>query len=168
MASWVSPTIHVEGEDFSVTDNNTLANNEIFLYEAPYALYSAATNQSVANGTSQLILGATPVSNYGFSLSSNNAIVPLTGVYSVGASSGMLANSNIAPCGAAVYHNGGLALNGSTAITNASIGVSSSAAGLILATAGDTIGLYIYNGIGGAADTDAAATYLHIFFVGSQ
>ena len=49
MPAWQTPTVHATGDIFAVNDNNILANNETFLYQAPYASYYNNAVCSVAN-----------------------------------------------------------------------------------------------------------------------
>ncbi len=169
MAPYTPPTLHATFDAFAVTDWNAVANDVVFLYQRPYILASAAVAQSLPGAaTTQMVLGATPSTGYGFSLSSNNAVVPLTGVYHVDAAGAMAANSNANACLIHVYHNGTPVIYGSAVVPVANLPVTSAACGLMLCSAGDTVGLWMFNGIAGPANSSAASTYLHLTFMGSQ
>lgn len=172
MASWISPTIHATFDVFAVTDYNTLANNEIFLYQAPYAMYYNSVSVSLTTGTqTQITLGGTTATNYGFSLSSNNLILPLTGLYctmfagQVGTSGGSVTTF----VESMVEYNGAIIINGSVTSSDTAA-AQSTGSGLFLGTAGATLGLFMKQTSGGTLMTNAVPqnTFIHAFFVGSQ
>lgn len=168
MASWVSPTIHATGDDFSVTDNNTLANNEIFLYQRPYiAAYNSVSTSLAGTTATQVTLGGLLFSGYGFSVSSNNIVVPLTGIYQF---EGALSNAQTTGfLLALIYQNGSSTIQGSPCFSTGAGVNTSNVTGLLKCTAGDTVALWGYNSNGGAVGTSATATtFLHGFYLGSQ
>jgi hypothetical protein len=119
MASWTTPVTHSEGEDLAVTDWNGVANNTTFLYQAPYIMAYNSSSTSLTNSTNvQLTLGGLTASGYGWTVSSNNIVPPLTGIYSIAFSvqgaqgSGFLQSS--------IYHNGTQVLTGNLAVTGTS------------------------------------------------
>ena len=94
MASYTNPILHATGDDLAVTDWNAVANNTTFLYRAPYILAYASITQSTANNTTSSInLNTFVASGYGFTISSNNVVVPLTGVYTIGGTVTMTQNA---------------------------------------------------------------------------
>jgi hypothetical protein len=172
MASWTSPVTHVSGDVLSVTDWNGVANNETFLYQVPYILAYNSVSTSLTDGTpTQISLGGITADGYGFSVSSNNVIVPLTGVYSVqfavqvGGSGSPGAND----MNCSVYHNGSVVIQGST-VPTATTFPGSSGGGLVACSASDTLGLVAVQGASATLSTqnNAYSTFLHVFFVGSQ
>ena len=171
MASYTAPTLHVTGDDLAVTDYNSVASNTTFLYQTPYgAIYATGISGIVTNTAQQVNLAGTTALGYGFSLSSNNLVVPLTGVYSVVGSVAMASTSAGGKCSAGVYHNGSSTLSGSSTPFDSSVNAVSITGGVILCSAGDTLGLWVYQTSGAGLDTVAGAslTYLHATFVGSQ
>lgn len=172
MGSWVAPTVHATGDAFSVNDNNTIANDLTFLYQAPYAMYFGSAGTVATTSTlTQITLGGTTASNYGFSISGNNAIVPLTGIYSV-----QFAVSGAAAAGAvANEYASSIQLNGTQVISGiapptAVVNPTSGGSGLLKASAGSTVGLFLFQASGSTLTTSvgASGTYLHLFFMGSQ
>ncbi len=172
MASYTNPILHATGDDLAVTDYNGVANNTTFLYQAPYCSYYNRSSTSVTTTTfTQVSLGGTTASGYGFSVSSNNAIVPLTGTYHVDFSVGIAELRNdVTVIISALYQNGTSVANGSTAAFNNVYYSSSAGSTTIKCTAGDTLGLWVTQTSGGTFGTvnDALQTYLAAFFVGSQ
>ena len=168
MASWQSPTIHSTGEIFSVSDNNILANNEIFLYQRPYANYYNSVATSLPNGTiEQISLGGTTAAGYGFSISSNSVVVPLTGIYWVSGQA-TTNTSGAYPLAVHIEQNGTLVGQAQT------VGISGAnpytlCSTLVSCTASDTIGLYAVQSSGSTVLTGTGAnnTFLTILFVGS-
>ena len=113
MASWGTPPVHVTGDTLAVSDWNTVANNETFLYEAPYGLYYNSVAVTLVLGAStQITLGGTEASGYGFSVASNNAVVPIAGLYSTTCSVYISAAEVLLT--ALTYHNGSQIRQGSS------------------------------------------------------
>lgn len=169
MATWTPPTTHSVGDVLSATDWNAVANNETFLYQAPYASYynSVATSMTTAT-TTQITLGGTTASGYGFTVSSNNAIVPIAGVYMVtaGLSLGHAAAYTLTVY---IYQNGVDIATGQSAQSAAATGIAS-VSQLIVCSANDAIGLYGNQNSGGSLNTATGTTNgttLTLFFVGS-
>jgi hypothetical protein len=153
----------------AVSDWNTIANNETFLYQAPYGFYYNSSGTSCGIGTTQVTLGGTTASGYSFSVSSNNAVVPIAGIYTAlfavqmtsGAGSG---TNNIQ---ALVYQNGSLTLAGS-AVPTYTEAPASSGGGCVKCAASATLGLYLCNATTSLTTcANAANTFLHAFWVGS-
>lgn len=166
MAIWTTPTIHATGDILSVSDWNGVANNSVFLYQAPYGLYWNYTATSIANAAwTQVGLTAVEASDYGMSLTSNNAVVPLTGIYQVVFGAGLASVTTNTSSG--IYQNGAITRLG-TESGNAYYPNSSGAA-LISCNAGDTVGLWAYQQSGGAVNTNNLSTvsFLQVAFVGS-
>lgn len=171
MASWTAPIIHATGDVLAVTDWNGLANDATFLYQAPYIMaYNSVSTGLVTNTATQVTLGGLTASGYGWSVSSNNLVVPLTGVYQLSGNVYYAANSG-APTDnfwSYVYHNGSQTLQGAGVSTTPN-SVGSPVTGLIAASAGDTFGLWAFAAQAGATTgTGATVTFLHAIFIGSQ
>lgn len=167
MASWTAPTIFATGDLLDVSSANAWSNDLTFLYEAPYiSCYSTAvTSVSTATWT-QVALGATNFLGYGFSLTSNNAVVPLAGIYWAAGRVATVAGSNNQAN--AIYQNGTAKAQG---VTNAApFGNNAPVSGLLSCSASDTVGLYVYQDSGSTVDTldSAVNTGLDMYFVGSQ
>lgn len=170
MASWVTPTIHVTGDDFSVTDNNTLATNEIFLYQAPACNVYNSVATSLPNATIESVtLGGTTYSAYGFSVTGGNTVVfPLAGNYWVMGQVYLSMTSGY--CDVGLYQNGSLVLTG----------IASAGAAGVLAV--NTSGVVNFPAAGGAmsmlctqtsgatvtTNTGAGLTFFSAFFIGSN
>lgn len=172
MATWTAPVTHATGDVLAVTDWNGLANDATFLYEAPYAMYYNSTATSCGTGaTTQVSLGGTTASNYGFSLSSNDAVVPLAGTYMVFFSVYMASTTGSGSDAvySFVYHNGSQSLEGLT-LPSYILQVSTGGGGIVSCSTSDTLGLYLANDSGSTLDTapGAQSTYLHAAFIGSQ
>lgn len=167
MASWTTPITHSTGDVLAVTDWNGVANNETFLYQAPYANYYNSSATSVPTGSNtQISLGGTTSSGYGFKVTSNSAIAPLTGIYAVSGALTMITSSG--QVAVDVYLNGSAV---SQASTNASTnGISVCTSTLVSCASTSTIGLYGYQNTGSSQNSYNAAdfTYLAVHFVGSQ
>lgn len=170
MASWVSPPTHATGDVLAVTDWNTVANNETFLYQAPYIRLYSTTTISVANETiTQFPLGGTSYSNYGWTTSSNNAVCPLTGIYSFGVKPVFVQASSGASQGYG-YLNGTLTVSSSLSPLSSVYYSGCAGSDIVSCTAGSTFGLWAQQNSGGSLTTVAGATgsVLWAFFVGSQ
>ena len=169
MALWTTPTTYATGNTLSVTAWNALANNATFLYQAPYASYYNSSATSLANGSgTQVTLGGTEYSNYSFSVSSNNVIVPLTGIFVAMFAVGAVASSG--PLYAYINQNGTTEANGAVSTLNATSGGISTGSKVLKCTISDTIGLYGNQTSGGSINTSNAAdnTYVSMAFIGSQ
>jgi len=169
MATWTTPTTHVTGDTLAVSDWNALANDASFLYAAPYGLYYNSSGTSCGTGTTQVTLGGTTASGYSFSVSSNNAVVPIAGIYTalfaVQMASGAGGTTN--DIQALVYQNGSPTLAGS-AVPTYTGAPASSGGGCVKCVASATLGLYLYNATTSLTTfANAAATFLHAFYVGS-
>ena len=171
MASFTTPTSYATGTPLAVTDFDSVGQNTLFLYQTPYALIyqTAATSVPEATGT-QVSLGGVSAMNYGWSVGSNNLVVPLTGIYNVIGTVTMQTSTGSPKCFAYIYHNGTETLQGSIGIFDSTVNTVTNANGLVSCTAGDTLGLWVYQNAGGplATVTGSSNTYLHAFFVGSQ
>ena len=173
MASWTTPPTHSTGDLLSAPDWNAIADNETFLYQKPYGLYYNSTGKACLSGaTTQVTLGGRRGSNYGFTISSNNVFVPLTGLYEVSFAVSMAtaAGSGANTLWALAYHNGAAVGKGATVPSYAQGGASSAGACKVLCNAGDYIGLFLGNLSGSTMTTvnDAAQTFLHVNFIGSN
>ena len=168
MASWSNPVAHTTGDVFAVSDYTVLANNETFLYQAPYAAYYNSVATSLVNSaTTQVTLGGTDFSGYGWSVSSNNAVVPLTAIFHVEAAIYTPQNAGILV--AEIYQNGSQVTQGTTQTGSAAVNNLSLSSRVVKCSASDTLGLYGFQNSGGAVNTTAAktVTYLHAFVIGS-
>lgn len=170
MASWGTPTTHTTGDTLAVSDWNTVANNETFLYQAAYARYYNSVATSLPAGTvTQVTLGGTGFSGYGFSVASNNAVVPIAGTYWAAWNVYCPGNTTAYQI-ALLYQNGAEIGAGTVAPGATTAGALAAGATLIKASANDTFGLYGQQGTGGALNTSAAlaSTSLAMAFVGSS
>jgi|SRR5579863_958590 len=171
MASWNPPTTYATGNVLAVTAWNNLANDVTFLAQAPYALVYNSVGTVATTGTiTQVSLGGTTASNYGFTVSSNNLIVPIAGIYQVyfGINTITSGGSGVDNIVALLYQNGTLVLNG-TAIPSY-VAPQSTGAGLVSCAAGTTLGLYLENNSNFTLSTVIGGnnTFLHAAFVGFQ
>lgn len=174
MASWTTPVTHATGDILSVSDWNGVANNETFLYQAPYANYynSVATSLTASAVTPVTIQGTTGA-NYGFSVSSTtNMVVPLTGIYLV---TGLItitgggAGSAVTPLVTEIHYNGTRVAFGTDGPTNYTY-ASSLSSTIYPASANSYFGLYGSNTYSAAFNTLTGpdVTYLAAYFLGSQ
>ena len=170
MASWTTPPTHATGDALAVTDWNTIANNETFLYQRPYGLYTGTT-ASLAGGTTAQIAVASQGQNYGFTLSGNNAVLPLTGLYQFSWSmttTGQASGQGVIR--ASIYRNGALLFQGNTSMLYINSGTPTSVgSGIWLCNASDTIALYGTNTSASAVTVGTASTQtnLQITWLGS-
>ena len=173
MASWTTPPTHVVGDALAVTDWNTIANNETFLYQKPYGLYYASTQTTAAsNATVQVALAGTSAVNYGFSISSNNVVVPLTGVYQVSFCVGVAtggAGSGLSRVSSSLYKNGTAFTSGATVLSYTAGTCICNGSAILTCNANDTLGLYFFNGTSSSYPCVASSlsTYLQVAFIGS-
>ena len=174
MASWTTPVTHATGDILSVSDWNGVANNETFLYQAPYALYYNSVSTTLVGGTETIVtFGGTGFANYGFSVASGtNVTVPLTGIYLVSSlvtTSGGGGGSAATPLANQVFQNGNRIAFGSEGPTNATYPSSLSTV-LASATSGSYFQAipqnYWATNLPTAPGPDQ--TYLSAYFVGSQ
>ena len=167
MASWTTPTTHIAGDTLAVSDWNAVANNETFLYQAPYASYynSVATSIPTAAWT-QVTLGGVDFSGYGISLVSNNLVVPIAGIYGFVGQMFCAATANNIQTG--VYHNGSL-FKTNDIVTTAANGAGIPAAGIMKCSTNDTLGLWGFQNSGGTVNTGTGSTltYLAAWYIGS-
>jgi hypothetical protein len=151
-----------------VSDWNTIANNETFLYQAPYGMYYNSVVTSLTSGTPvQISLGGTVASGYGFSVSSNNAVAPIAGIYQVDFAAQAATTSGLM-C-ALLYVNSALYANGAYGVGAAGEGAQSSGSAVVKCpSANATFGLWGLNSAASANSGNLAdQTYLHAFYVGS-
>lgn len=168
MASWTNPTIASVGAILPSTSYNAVANNTTFLYQAPSAAIYDTAGTSIANNTvTQVALGGTTFLKYGFTVGSNNLIVPLAGVYQI--TGAVLDGQSTSFLLAIVKQNGANCLVGGHG-PGTTDGASSVATGLVTCAASDTIGLWAYQVTGGSVTLNAIAsqTFLHAVFLGSN
>ncbi len=171
MASYTPPTLHAVNDVFAVTDWNAVANDIVFLYQRPYiSAYNSVATALINIAFTQVSLGTTEFSGYGFSISSNNLIVPLTGIYSVSAA--LSANIESERLVVNVFQNGSQKKQSTTQFDSAggAIGVTAAVTGLLSCNAGDTIGLYGLQASGLAVNTNTGptTTWISALFMGSQ
>ena len=172
MATWITPTIHGAAEDLAITDYNNTANNTMFLFQRPYIMaYNSTTTAINSGGITQIPLTSLTGCAYGFILSSNAVIVPLTGMYRVFGSVGLNGTVGAAGpgyVGSFVYRNGAVALQGSQPPGDTGF-PGSSVTGLIYAATQDQLTLYGQNQGGTNSTTLATAsqTFLHVVYEGS-
>ena len=171
MASWTIPTTYVTGSTLSVSAWNALANDALFLYQAPYiSAYNSSATSLVNNTNTQVALSiTTEYANYGFGVTSNNVVIPsaVTGVYMT-----MFGVGAVAASGSLygyITQNSTAKAYGSVSTLNSSTGAASTGSKVLKCTASDTIGLFALQNSGGAVNTSAtsANTYLSMAFIGS-
>ena len=166
MAAWGTPPTHVTGDTLAVSDWNTIANNETFLYQAPYASAYNTVGVSCASATwTQITLSTLDFSGYSFALTSNNLVAPIAGIYWVSGFVMWTVSTTIV--GTGLYQNGTQKKVSQTAAV--STGTGSSAGVVMKCAASDTIGLWGVQDSGGNASNVAGSTntYLSAFYVGS-
>lgn len=170
MASWTVPTIFATGDVLDIASANTWSNDLTFLYQAPY-INAYAASVAVPTGTlTQLPMTGTQFSAYGASVdtSTGNIAMPLAGLYWVFGQYGITIGSDD-QFWAEIYQNGGMVIRGTiknpyfTGPNYANVG------GIILASAADTIGLWVWQTSGNTQDTVGGnnGTNLSAFFIGS-
>ena len=164
MAAWTTPITYPTGDSLQVSAWNGVANDETFLYQAPYGLYYNSVSQSITNNVQTTVtLGGIEAQNYGFSISSNTVSVPLTGIYMTYFCVGVAANVTLR---SGVFVGGQYA----RASTHSGQAYSSSANGfsMLSLTAGANLNLSTYcEAIPPTTNASKWATYLHAYFVGS-
>lgn len=165
MASFTTPTIHATGDVLSVSDFNAVANNTTFLFQAPAANVFNSVATPLGTGTvTPVTLGGTTLLNYGFSVASNNLVIPIAGVYwlsgqvAAAVGTGVLA-SVISLQGANVAQANTLN-NAATSIPFVGTVQSCSAA--------NTVGLEGFSSTSVSSSPGANLTFLAAFFIGSQ
>ncbi len=166
MAAWTAPVIHATGDILAVTDWNGLANDATFLYQRPYATANNTVSVSIGGSATQITLGTFAYNGYGFSISSNNLILPLTGSYIVSGqiqcaqASGTLISY--------IYYNGSGVVEGRATVDTTGVSTAPVPAQVITATNGDTLGLVgECSGAGGTTVSGSATTFLSVAFLGS-
>lgn len=166
MASWTTPVLHSVGDILNVSDWNGVANNETFLYQAPYA--------SAVNNAIQGVTGGSPVqvtnlvvsfSGYSFSLSSNFLVAPLTGLYHVDVFSTYL-SSGSSQIGTAILHNGTFGQFRWVTETISSADVGTQFGDIVQASATDTLGIGTFTSLTQALTSGGSG--ISAFFIGSQ
>jgi hypothetical protein len=170
MASWTVPVIHATGDVLAVSDWNGVANDLTFLYEAPYAnYYNSVATAMAANTNTQVTLGGTTSSNYGFSVSSSNAITPLAGLYAVFFSLTYTPYSSADYALGYAYHNGSFVCQSNPQFLNATYPTTCVGSSIIVCAAGDTLGLWGIQESSVSIETEATSynTFLSAYFVGS-
>jgi hypothetical protein len=163
----MTPTTHVTGDSLAVSDWNTVANNETFLYQAPYGMYYNSVVTSLTSGPLvQISLGGTIASGYGFSCPSNIAIPPIAGVYQTCFAAQAATTSGI--INAVLCVNGSEYASGAYSAASASLGAQSSGSAVVKWSSGAGFSLWGLN-TGSTANSGNLAfqTYLHAFYVGS-
>jgi len=173
LASWTTPVIHSTGEILAVSDWNGIANNETFLYQAPYiyAYNTVSTACAVASFTTVTLVNN--ASNYGWSIGSNSLLfAPITGLYY---STGVVRLATAGSTGQSAFANlgvgGTLTQAGNVVPLDLSVTSSSTVSGLNPVTAGGSGFIYMAeyqdNATPIATQTGTGATWLSSFFVGS-
>jgi hypothetical protein len=165
MASWIPPTTHTTSDIFAVTDWNALCGDATFLLQAPYALAYNAVATSIGTAYTQVTL-VSSFSNYGFTITSNNLVVPISGIYAVTGQVGMPLVSGNAVGIMALYQQGG-----AIATYQGPYSLSSyQTATIATCNAGDTLALYaaVLDGSAQNTFTGVSQTFLSAYFIGSQ
>ena len=165
MAAWTTPITYPTGDSLEVSAWNGVANDETFLYQAPYGLYYNSVSQGITvNTQTQITLGGLEAQNYGFSISSNTVAVPLTGIYmtyfGVRVNVNNLLTSSVLVNG---YRNARSSTVSGTGYVPTATGSS-----LLYLDRGATLNLSAYCGTTSTTTTaNKQVTYLHAYFVGS-
>jgi hypothetical protein len=177
MATWTTPPIHATGDFLSVTDWNTIANNETFLHQAPYGQYwnTTGTAASVSGGTARVQLGGFR-GNYGFVAPSSSIItIPLAGVYTVSfsvavATSHAGGDDLTNRFNAQLNQNGNLVIESPPTPTYVANDPVSASSGVIVCNANDQITLVWTNNGPSTLSTNPsyASTYVHLAYVGQS
>ena len=170
MASWTTPTIFATGDILDVASANVWSNNETFLYQAPYIYaYDSGGTSCGSGGGTQVNLGATYASGYGFSISDNTVVAPIAGVYAV--SFTVTFSSGAGTPGGVGYISAGVAgpvnLMGSQVASYTAF-PGSSGSGIIPCSAGDSFYVVANNQSGSTLTTlTGSQTYITAVFIGS-
>jgi hypothetical protein len=170
MASWGTPVTHFTGDTLAVSDWNTIANNETFLYQAPYCNYYDNGGTNIPSSTYTMVaLGGVTCAGYGFSVSSNFVVVPLAGIYWVAGAVAASSNQATGWVAAYIYHNESLYANGAQSAFSAGDNAQSSVSTVVKCAASDTLNLGARQTGPGPMTTNPAAnlTYLAATFAGS-
>jgi hypothetical protein len=165
MASWIPPTTHATSDILPVTDWNALCGDATFLLQAPYALAYNAVSTSIGTSYTQVTL-VSSFSNYGFTITSNNLVVPISGIYAVTGQVGMPIVSGNSVGIMAIYQQGGTIATYQAAYPMYFY----QSATIAQCNAGDTLALYAVVGAGSSQNTytGVALTFLSAYFIGSQ
>jgi hypothetical protein len=169
MATWQPPSTLTVGSPLPSSYWNVVANNEVFLYQAPYGLFYNTVSTSCENNASeQVSLGGATASNYSMMVSSNNVVVPITGIYHVDFGIQLASSGVGGQFFSGAGQNSGLVLVGSSP-PGTLAAPQSNGSGLISCQAGDALYLAILNNTGGTVYTNPGPTitYLHVNFIGS-
>jgi len=170
MASWSPPTIHATGDDFSITDNNTLANNETFLYQRPVCNYFNSVATSLPDSTiTSVTLGGTTYTAYGFSVTGGTTIVfPLAGNYWV--TGQVFINISSGYCQMGLYQNGSQVMESTVAGPSAAVVTCNVSGALNFPTASGTLSMLVTQTSGSTVPTanSAVLTYVSAAYIGSS
>jgi len=172
MASWNVPTIHATGDILSVTDWNNVANNEIFLYQAPYGSFYNNTGAAINGATTLVPLASTSYSAYGVSTNGTSVTVGAAGMYwmtTTATKSGASGSGNNF-MRANIFQSGVVLAAGSSAPTFTDYNAASTATALISASASASgYQLQVTQTTGSNASLTASATenFFAVTFVGS-
>lgn len=171
MASWTTPVTHSTGDVLAVSDWNGIANNETFLYQAPYASYYGLNPTTLgSNVVTQVTLDTVDFSGYGFSLSASNAIIPITGTYLSAGGINIHQVSGTESYTAMLILQNGVQRLYVQMLSSATAQDSGPAGSKILkCTASDIVGLYGYENAATSLLTNPqpGTTFLNLFFIGS-
>jgi hypothetical protein len=174
MATWRTPSTHVDGEVLDITNWNIVANNQTFLYQMPYGMYYNSFRTVCPTGsTTQLSLGGISAANYGFFKNGNFVVVPQAGLYAVMFSVGVTTSTGTAGTNAAiwsyVYQNRTPVIKGAT-VPSFVAGPTSGGSGILQCNKFDLISLNLGNLSGSSLQTNADpdVTRLHIVYLGSN
>lgn len=170
MAVWLPPTTYSTGNPLPATSWNVVANDVLFLYQAPYAISGNTTPTSLVANTGTTIPITTVTSNYGFSISSGGFEIPINGVYHADFScaDGDTGSGIITPI---LSVNGGVVLFGQGGVNgNTGFGATGHGSGTISVMAGEIVvlGAIQTNGATQTSISNPLVTFLHLYFVGSQ
>lgn len=141
----------------------------MFLYQRPYITAYNTVDTSLSGSYTQVTLGGIVASNYGFSVASNNIILPLNGTYAVG--------GQVNVVGASGYAIGQIQQNSTVFVTSLqTINTTATLASVpfpvrvIQGTTSDTIGLFALTSSSGSptSQAGAATTFITVTFLGES
>ena len=174
MASWTSITgppalTHAAGDTLSVSDWNNVVNNEQFLYQAPYGIFSAASVQSVGSGAYTVMHLFAASVNYGVGQTGYAASTSVAGIYRVSGTVSIAAAS-AGGLTALIFKNGAQQFQGGEAKIDSFYGATATVEGLVYMNgSSDYVNLQAFQWYSSALNTggNAQNTFMHINFVGS-
>lgn len=163
--TWTNPTVNfINGNTYSVTEENNRGNDLLFLYANPYYLAFNSVTTALAGGPIQITLGGVEASNYGITIAANNLTIATAGIYEASWMITLNSNVDTTVLSSKLYHNGAEVRNNTqsngTANNNAAGGSC-----LLSCAAADTVAIYATcAAVGSTTLIGSNHTFLHLIY----